>query len=158
MKIQAPNTPLGASSFQGPELGKTAEEFEALLLRNVVESMQKTAKLDGESSGNQLTDHLIEDALANHLAKSGGIGLARYLQGEMDQPATVPRSDMHLTLEKWVRYKNADGSEPNPDGAMASELPRLLPTRAELTPTLTPPSTDAAIDPLDSLAPLGTQR
>lgn len=129
MKIQAPTTPLSAAT-KGPELGKTAEEFEALLLRNVVESMQKTAKLDGESSGNQLTDHLIEDALANHLAKSGGIGLARYLEGEMEQPASVPRSDMHLTLERWVRYQSADGTDPS--APAPTPMPTLVPTSTEL--------------------------
>jgi len=169
LKLHAPATPplpldrRGADASlprgaKGQDLGKTAQEFEALLLRNVVESMQKTAKLDGESSGNQLTDHLIEDALANHLAKSGGIGLARYLEGQLDEPATVPRSDMHLTLEKWVRYQHADGVHPNDQGvvngdatdevgAMSSARPSLVPTRVELAPLVAPSAPPAGPDP-----------
>jgi len=80
-----------------------ATQFEALLLRNMVAALRKGASWESEESGGQLVDHLIEDALANHLAKSGGIGLAALVAGEADKPQVIPSTEMQLRLDRWVR-------------------------------------------------------
>jgi len=59
-----------------PDLADVATQFEALLLKQLVTVMRDSVHLDGKSDGDELTNHLIEDALATHLARSGGIGLA----------------------------------------------------------------------------------
>jgi Rod binding domain-containing protein len=84
-----------------------AQEFEAVMLRQLVEALRKAAKAGSEEeSGGQLTDHLIEDALATHMAKAGGIGLADTLVRAVDEKNSysVPRTDMHLMLEKTLRF------------------------------------------------------
>src|SRR5690606_37895955 len=53
-----------------------ATEFEAMMLRGMVEAMHRSARIADEEAGGQLVDHLIVDALADNLAKAGGIGLA----------------------------------------------------------------------------------
>jgi Rod binding domain-containing protein len=92
------------------ELEKVSQEFEALLMRQMVEAMRKTTGAE-ESEGNQMVDHLIEDSLANHLARSGGIGLAKSLTatvggGEIapHQINPLPNKDMHLVLERSLRF------------------------------------------------------
>jgi hypothetical protein len=91
------------------ELKKASQEFEALLLRQMVEAMRKTVGAE-ESSGNQMTDHLIESALADHLASSGGIGLSETLAGLEGRDGPPPhqvspgREDVNLLLERQLRF------------------------------------------------------
>ncbi len=98
---------------QRSDLSKAAQEFEALLLRQMVEAMRKTVGGE-ETSGNQMIDHLIDGALADHIASAGGIGLSQTLEGlagtegAPDVPAphriTPARSDVHLLLERNSRF------------------------------------------------------
>lgn len=80
-------SPSGTRSGRNPH--EVATEFEALLLRSMVESMRKTTTAEDEQPGGQLVEHLIDDALAGHLAKSGGIGLASFVGDEVVEPQVV---------------------------------------------------------------------
>lgn len=62
-----------------PDLAEVATQFEALLMKQLVVAMRDSVKLGGESEPNVMTEHLIEDALATHLAQSGGVGLAEVI-------------------------------------------------------------------------------
>lgn len=87
------------------EVRDAAVEFEAVMLRQMVEALRKATKMGGEEeSGHQMTDHLIEDALANHLAKAGGIGLADTIASSVEERHSIPRADMHLILERGLRF------------------------------------------------------
>lgn len=87
------------------EVRDAAVEFEAVMLRQMVEALRKATKMGGEEeSGHQMTDHLIEDALANHLAKAGGIGLADTIASSVEERHSLPRTDMHLVLERGLRF------------------------------------------------------
>jgi len=57
-------------------LEDAAVEFETVLMRQLVSAMRETTTFGGEPSEDQLTSYLIEDTLATHLARSGGVGLA----------------------------------------------------------------------------------
>lgn len=95
---------LEAGSRRG-EVRDAAVEFEAVMLRQMVEALRKATKVGGEEeSGHQMTDHLIEDALANHLAKAGGIGLADTIASSVEERHSLPRADMHLILERGLRF------------------------------------------------------
>lgn len=75
------------------------------MLRQMVEALRKATRMgDEEESGQQMTEHLIEDALANHLAKAGGIGLADTIASSVEERHTLPRTDMHLVLERGLRF------------------------------------------------------
>lgn len=55
------------------------EAFEAILLQQLFVSMRETVPKSGlfeGSSADGLYDHLVEQAMGEHLARSGGIGLA----------------------------------------------------------------------------------
>lgn len=61
-----------------PAVAKAAQQFEAVLLRSMLSSLEKTTKLGGadSSNGSSLYSSMMVDALADSLAESGGIGLA----------------------------------------------------------------------------------
>lgn len=91
---------------------ETAQQFEAVMLRQMIEAFRRSAKMSGEEeSGGQMTDHLIEDALASHMAKSGGIGLADTLTAAVEERGryAAPRTDMHLVLERGIRFTPLHG-------------------------------------------------
>jgi Rod binding domain-containing protein len=87
---------------------QAAQEFEAVMLRQMVEALRKAARMGGEAeSGHQLADHLVEDALASHLARSGGIGLADAIARAVEDKGG--RSvNAHLSLERSLRFRNHD--------------------------------------------------
>ncbi|HRE88672.1 MAG TPA: hypothetical protein PK095_05975 [Myxococcota bacterium] len=123
---------LESSSTRG-DVRKAAVEFEAVMLRQMVEALKKATKVGGEEeSGQQMTDHLIEDALANHLAKAGGIGLAETIASSVEERHSLPRTDMHLVLERGLRFTPlppevpiADPAEPPADATAPENPPRL---------------------------------
>lgn len=92
-----------------------ATEFEAMMLRGMVEAMHRSARIADEEAGGQLVDHLIVDALADNLAKAGGIGLAEMVAGAGDEPHVVPSTEGQLRLERWVKQGAVE------DGADAGE-------------------------------------
>jgi Rod binding domain-containing protein len=115
--------PIRSPMEEAPARGNVrdmAQQFEAVMLRQMIEAMRSSTRMGGEDeSGSQMTEHLIEDALANHMAKSGGIGLADTLAAAVEEPGThvVPRTDMHLILERGLRFtplhdKSASPTEP----------------------------------------------
>lgn len=74
-------------------LADAAVQFETLLLKQLVAAMRETVLTDKESEGDQLTEHLIEDALATHLARSGGVGLAELIVRDAEGPPSAPGPD-----------------------------------------------------------------
>lgn len=74
-------------------LAEAAVQFETLLLKQLVAAMRETVLTDEDSKGDQLTEHLIEDALATHLARSGGVGLAELIVRDAQGPPSAPGPD-----------------------------------------------------------------
>lgn len=105
------------------DVREAAQEFEAVMLRQMVEAFRRAARTGDEEEGSQMTEHLIEDALAGHLAKAGGIGLADTIAAAVEERErySVPRADAHLLLEKGLRLS------PPSDPASG----RLLPGQAQ---------------------------
>ena len=68
---------------------EAARQFEALLLRHVLSSLEKTTSMGGpkKSGANSTYQSMVVDALADGIAQAGGLGLselvARMLEGEM---------------------------------------------------------------------------
>ena len=67
---------------------EAARQFESLLLKHVLSSLEKTASLGGPKKSSSSTyQSMAVDALADGLSKAGGLGLAdlvaKMLEGEM---------------------------------------------------------------------------
>ena len=78
----------GRGSAPGESRSKEpAQEFEALLIRKVVEAMRKTVP-EGSlgASGRQMHDYLVEEALTQALKDGGGMGMSR-----MFEPHATPQ-------------------------------------------------------------------
>ena len=55
---------------------KSAREFESMLLRHMLESMQKTAELGGKKHTDSAYQSMAVEALADGIEHGGGLGLA----------------------------------------------------------------------------------
>lgn len=81
-----------AAQKASPETLKAAREFESLLLRHMLESMQKTAHVGkSESRANSGYQSMAVEALADGIERGGGLGLsdliAKTLESEMSSRA-----------------------------------------------------------------------
>ena len=117
MKVDATQHALAA--FEGHEGGMDAlkrapggpaSAFESMLLKKMVSSMRKTVPESGLWSGvtgQQMYDHFIEQALSDHLADHGGIGIAKLLQTEGSEAPThedISMSDDRLQRQNFDLY------------------------------------------------------
>ena len=62
-----------------------AQAFEALLLRQLLATARSTSWLSGESETESGWREMADDALAGHLAKVGGLGLAKQITSLLGQ-------------------------------------------------------------------------
>jgi flagellar protein FlgJ len=82
-------TASAAASFEGRRLAsleKACNEFEALLLQQMLESMRKTVGKDGmlgDDHAGQIVQDMFDDQLARGVAAKGGIGLAALIFDRM---------------------------------------------------------------------------
>jgi Rod binding domain-containing protein len=93
--------PLTAPQFaQG---AKAARDFEAQLIANVLESMEKTfAALPGQGSlaGEDDYNYLGTQALASAMAEGGGFGIAKLISEHlMSRPPSFPATDTEVMPE-----------------------------------------------------------
>jgi hypothetical protein len=138
------NRATGASSM--------GEAFEALLLQQLFVSMRQTVPKSGLFAGSStdgLYDHLIEQAMGDHLAKSGGIGLAA-LFGEPPAPSTqevAPRRYAWAGEVSGVVSGDVSG-----DGDVADRAGTCYPRRVRPRPLADdlPPQDDRWLDQPDA--------
>ena len=119
MKVDATQHALAA--FEGHEGGVDAlkrapggpeSAFESMLLKKMVSSMRKTVPESGLWSGvtgQQMYDHFIEQALSDHLADHGGIGIANLLQTEGSEGPIIgdaSMSDDRLQRQSFDLYSS----------------------------------------------------
>jgi Rod binding domain-containing protein len=79
---------------QRQDLQAASQQFEAVLLHKVVQAMRATVPSAEGVTGQQMYDHLIDQALATHLSEGGGVGVARMLDQALagrEAPAPVRR-------------------------------------------------------------------
>ena len=82
-----------------PKALKAAKDFEAIFLRTLLSSLEKTTSMSGgankPSSGASTYGSMVVGALADNISSSGGIGLAgiiaKSLSSHAAPPATEPK-------------------------------------------------------------------
>jgi len=84
-----PTTAAGAlDSAQGTQAAKlrqAAEGFERALLRQMLKEVRQSSLSTGQSTVNQGYSQIADDHLADHLARTGGLGLADAMARQMIQ-------------------------------------------------------------------------
>lgn len=82
-ELQMPKAPVGPQGDLDPkkqaELKKAARQFEGLLIRELVKTMRKSTPMLEGDQGKQYSE-MFDSALSDHLADSGGVGLAQVLE------------------------------------------------------------------------------
>jgi flagellar protein FlgJ len=77
----APVAPAHASPAGAkPEVARAAREFEAIFLRQILASLEKSGHMGGTAStGSDVYGSMMVGALADAVANAGGVGLAKYV-------------------------------------------------------------------------------
>jgi Rod binding domain-containing protein len=81
-----------------PKLAKAAKEFEAIFLRTLLSSLEKTTSMSG--SGKLTTSQstygsMVVGAMADQIASSGGIGLAEIIERSVTgRPGLAPAPEI----------------------------------------------------------------
>lgn len=95
---------------------KAARDFEAQLIANVLESMEKTfAALPGQDSvaGQDDYNYLGTQALASAMAEGGGFGIAKLIsQHLLSRPQFFPAADTKVMLERPAPDSSVDSPSP----------------------------------------------
>ncbi len=89
MKLAAINTlapvkPEPADAAQKQKLAEATKQFEAVLIRQMLSSLERTTQLSGSKTtlgGQSAYSSMMGDALSDAIAQAGGLGLAPTLDG-----------------------------------------------------------------------------
>lgn len=76
----------GSPALSDQQSARLAEEFEAVFLATMLEGMLEAArpKTMGGGSGEQMFVSLMGAEIAKEIARSGGVGLARSVEAQLD--------------------------------------------------------------------------
>jgi flagellar protein FlgJ len=90
------------------EQKKVARDFEAIFMRQLLSSMEKTGGIGGAGTGAGVYRSMLVGAIADSAAEGGGIGL----------------SDM--ILEAMLRADGAPAMDPHPAAAASAQAPQVF--------------------------------
>lgn len=88
--LTAPTVKPLPQGAEGPntqdQIKEAAEQFEAIFLRQIVKGLRKTTEVNGQPSYTSgFYGDVMDEQLAQHLAKSGGMGLAPVIRAYLEQ-------------------------------------------------------------------------
>lgn len=93
MAMADPASAEGAQSSATPkQIHAAAEQFEALILRQLLEPAMAplmSGGLGGEQSGGGVYGYLATDVMANSLSQGGGLGISKILEKQLTPKGTV---------------------------------------------------------------------
>jgi Rod binding domain-containing protein len=81
---------------QSRKLRESTEQFEAVLLRQILTSAQKpllAKPLFGKSPGDDIVRDLKTERMAEQISRTGSVGLARYLETTLRKNPSHPSAD-----------------------------------------------------------------
>ncbi len=121
------------------EQRKAAREFEAIFLRQLLSSLEKSKGLGGQSSGGEVFRSMMVSALADTAAEGGGIGLS-----EVILKAMLPPMPAALAPGGGVRPDLSPGGPGQVDGPRPETIETpSLPSRSARLGAASPMSTEA---------------
>jgi Rod binding domain-containing protein len=74
-------------------LAKAAEQFEAIMLRAMLKPLERMAAMGESAAGQSLHGSMAVEALADAIAKAGGLGLAQVIAGHLGSVSGVKPID-----------------------------------------------------------------
>ncbi len=89
---------IGNGASEGDDLQSAAQDFEAIFLHKMLESMRKTVPKSGllESFSSDMYQSMFDEELANEMAKKGEVGLANMMYKQLDKTnPNNPSSNSH---------------------------------------------------------------
>jgi Rod binding domain-containing protein len=126
--ITAPREPAKPPSEQAL---KAAREFESLLLRHVLKSLEKTTSLGPANQSASTYRSMMTDALADGIGQSGGLGLADLMARNLDI-----KLGNHTAIQDRVR--EAIDLTTGRNFAQASENPAVHTKEGKVAPVSSP--------------------
>ncbi len=89
-------SPVAAEAPVDPKALKAAKDFEAIFLRTLLSSLEKTTSINGgagkPTTGQSTYGSMVVGALADNISASGGIGLADIVAKSLAAHVNVPSS------------------------------------------------------------------
>lgn len=85
-----------AQLTEDQKIAEASRQFEAILLRQVLESAQKTvikSKFSDDSTSSSIYQDMITNQLADSISKSGALGLAKTFEHQLDRPHAAASMD-----------------------------------------------------------------
>jgi len=105
-----------------------AQAFEALLVRQILSTARSSSWLSGESETESGWREMADDALAGHLARVGGLGLAKQIASLLGQSRNVRGGRAFEVIGRpSVLPATVPGLNPPADPAVNSGLERRRP-------------------------------
>jgi flagellar protein FlgJ len=115
-----------------PEVARAAREFEAIFLRQMLTSLEKTGHMGSTgSTGSDVYGSMMVGALADAVASAGGVGLAKYVTTSLVHPAATPPAAPGATSPPGST--TAPGISTAPGSATAAPLPPVATTSPAAT-------------------------
>jgi flagellar protein FlgJ len=75
-----------AAGDAAARIEEVAQGFEAIFMRQIVKGLRKTATVDEDSAFmNGIYSDMLDEQLADHLARSGGLGLAAVIRAYLER-------------------------------------------------------------------------
>lgn len=89
----APQVDAQEKTQQADRLGQAAKQFEAMMLKRMLSSLEKTTKLDS-GKGTSMYGSMIVDAMADAIVGSGGLGLSKMIEQSLPAAAAKKGNDV----------------------------------------------------------------
>jgi Rod binding domain-containing protein len=109
-----------SDSAEDPRLKEAAAQFEAVLLRQMLQCLEKTtnSSTTGQSSGGSIYGSMVVNTVADAVARAGGLGLASVIAKSVHTPAALDASALR---------KPASGESLHAAGQTDLSRPELTP-------------------------------
>lgn len=109
---QAQTNKLSPGPSEDKKLEKACQEFEAVFIGQLMKEMRKTVPKDGILDGKYQEQYvsMFDEEFSKTMAKQGGMGLARFMMGQMNARAAASKPQPGQQLQGGLRHTASESS------------------------------------------------